>query len=496
MRLLRSVLLASSCLLSSVSTSMLDGAAVPDVDGDCATTAISPCVSEVYTMGFEAETSVFKIPSSLPSQLLRSRTHKWEFTSDTPDNPLTKNTQNDQVTTLSEDAAKCEEEDPIYWEPLLNTEAKTIGGLDHESINRAAKELMLLWEELEARCKDDNTLVDINIAEMDAFQFMAPCEESIEAIQVFKARTKDHHNKRLVYPQITYCFPISRIDELLQHLSEVLDSNGSTTFCKYLFRDHPVYADTSRAPETIEPEHLNTQKAQAALQTISRLLKRNKDSLTTQFTESLRTKKDFLTSVYRILEPMKGTHSASYGLGVLFVLYAYSLFVDGMPIVTDEPGPKSELGLMSRLSFSEIYDSFLNLPNGKEEQEVFKFFVTKLDHKFLNQKIRTYKTCSITRLRDENRVTIKDWLDSIVSPDRRIKGRDLLSPPPECVSKPPYAMGLLSADHLPPAHIILEVRAYSRVKVSGFETTLDNFESLINTESDWFFNKLSNPGES
>ncbi len=87
MRFLRSVLLASSCLLSSVSAA--DSAAAPDDDdGSGAATATSSRVREVYTMGFEAETSVLKVPSSQPSRLLKSLMCAWEFTLDTPDNSI------------------------------------------------------------------------------------------------------------------------------------------------------------------------------------------------------------------------------------------------------------------------------------------------------------------------------------------------------------------------------------------------------------------------
>lgn len=497
MRVLRSVLLASSCLLSSVSAATLDGAAASDDGGSGAATAAAARVREVYTMGFEAETSVLKVPSSQPSRLLKSRGYAWEFTLDTPDNSiatLPSEDPNTQAPPVSEGEAKSEE-DAIDSEPLLNTEAKTIGGLNHENINHAVEELMLLWKELEARCGDSQTIEDVRIADMVSSQHLTPCGESIETIRVFKATTEDHHKKRLVYPQITYCFPIAKIDRLLNHLSEVLDNNGSTTFSKYLFRDHPKYAISSRIIEKREPEQLDSQKAQTALQTISRLVRKNKDSLTAQSTESIRLKKEYLATAEKVLSCILDKYPAAYGLGVLFVHYAYSLFIDDYPIKWEEPGPKPELGLMSRLSFSEIYDSFIGLPKGEEEQGAFKHFVISLDPKFLDQKIRQYKTCAITQLRDENRITVKDWYNSIVTPEMRIKGRDRLSPPPECASSPPYAMGMLNMDHLPPAHIILEVRAYSRVKVRGVETTLDNFDDLINTEAEWFFKQLSNEGD-
>ena len=497
MRFLRSVLLASSCLLSSVSAA--DSAAAPDDDdGSGAATATSSRVREVYTMGFEAETSVLKVPSSQPSRLLKSLMCAWEFTLDTPDNSiatLPSEDPNTQATPVLEGEAKSEEEDAIDSEPLLNTEAKTIGGLNHENINHAVKELMQLWKDLEKYCEGQTTIVEIRIADMLPSHYLIPCEESIETIRVFKATTEVHHKKRLVYPQITYCFPIARIDELLQHLSKVLDNNGSTTFSKYLFRDHPRYAISSRIIEKREPEQLDPQKAQTALQTISRLVRKNKDSLTDQSTESIRLKKEFLAKADKVLSGIIDKYPAAYGLCVLFIHYAYSLFMDDYPIKWEEPGPKPELGLMSRLSFSEIYDSFIRLPRGEEEQGAFKLFVTSLEPKFLDQRIRQYKTCAITQLRDENRITVKNWYDSIVTPEMRIKGRDRLSPPPECGSIPPYAMGLLNMDHLPPAHIILEVRAYSRVKVRGVETTLDNFDGLINTEAEWFFKQLSNEGD-
>ncbi len=81
MRFLRSVLLASSCLLSSVSSATLDGA-------DFFTSVFSQTHAERCEMGFEVETSGIKVQHTNQDEILvilESADGKWQLTTDTQD---------------------------------------------------------------------------------------------------------------------------------------------------------------------------------------------------------------------------------------------------------------------------------------------------------------------------------------------------------------------------------------------------------------------------
>jgi hypothetical protein len=422
---------------------------------------------ELYTMGFEAETSVIKIPSSYPNMLFESSSYQWAFTLDTPDN------QKPPQQALQEDEELSN---------FLNTEAKTIGGLDFDTIINSSSELIQLWRVLKEKCEKQDIPIEFHVRELPDFMKRCKENEENEKIKMWVPEQRRNPANQLVYTQITYCLPLSKVTWLLEHLSKILDHNGSTTFCKFLFRDHPDYMKEDRAIIKKEPSVNNVDGEQKAKETISRFMQKTKT--TRFFQEFILEKKEFLRTAFEKLSTIKESHPSAYGLGILFIQYAYALFLDDCKIEWDEPGPKPELGMMSRIPFSELYDSL-----SSDDKEVFKNFLGRIEKKFLDKKLRVYKTFSSMPLQETNRISIKDWGESIVDDKKRLDKRDILSPPPECVGKPLYSMGGMSNLQLPPSHVILEVRAYSRTKIKGTEINIDNFHELIENEAKWFFRK-------
>jgi hypothetical protein len=185
--------------------------------------------------------------------------------------------------------------------------------------------------------------------------------------------------------------------------------------------------------------------------------------------------------------------SPSQGLALLFGYYVYCLFSKNIPADTDEPGPKPELGIMSRVSFSEMFDS-LNNNNKKHFCELIQ------DHfqGMFNNKLVSYITLEGGKLPETERITLLAWHTSIIDQSRRnvISGKDLLYPPPLCHSLDnPYGMGAFNLHA--PMHTLVEVRAYSvRDLKSQNIVTLDNFISFMQGEVRWFFDEVRHKGVS
>lgn len=159
---------------------------------------------------------------------------------------------------------------------FLNTEAKTIGGLDYNTIVNASLELIELWQLLIKECKKEQGSIYFRTKDLPVF--VQTCIEN-EQIEIWVPETKRNTGKQLVYTQITYCLPLSKIDRLLDHLSNILDHNGSTTFCKFLFRDHPHYMKSDRNPTKTETSVNDAMKEQEAKATILRFIQKTKATI-------------------------------------------------------------------------------------------------------------------------------------------------------------------------------------------------------------------------
>jgi hypothetical protein len=135
MKYFKYVLMVSSCLLSDIRAATCDSTDVQDV------TRETTVYNEVFTMGFEAETSVFKVRPKEGQETYKMMIFKspkeepymWAFTSDTLDNTLQRSK-------------------PPHW---MNTECKTLGGLGTKSFSFCRKStysVAALIKTLSRRC--------------------------------------------------------------------------------------------------------------------------------------------------------------------------------------------------------------------------------------------------------------------------------------------------------------------------------------------------------
>lgn len=231
----------------------------------------------------------------------------------------------------------------------------------------------------------------------------------------------------------------------------------------------PGSASTIMTEETPE-EKLRRIRASIASRALARIFKSNNDPQLERTT-----KKALIDSCKPIIsrEPSPAT-----GLALLTAYYAYSLFSNNLSITKQEPGPKPNLGIMSRLSFSEMFQKLHS-----SEQEVYKTLVTDCMSGYFSNKLVKYTSAQTNCMIDEGeRISFKEWFDSILNPNR-----DLLSPPPGCIGIDlPYAMG--AYQNFRRGHTLLEIRAYSeRDLTSERYVTIDNFCQFIENEAKWFF---------
>jgi hypothetical protein len=178
--------------------------------------------------------------------------------------------------------------------------------------------------------------------------------------------------------------------------------------------------------------------------------------------------------------------SPATGLALLTAYYVYSLFSNNLAIIKDEPGPKPNLGIMSRLSFSEM---FQKLP--LSEKELYKRLIIKCLGSFFSNKLVSYTSSETYHsVKESDRISFQQWYESIIN-----SPKDLLSPPPGCHGlNPPYAMG--AYDDFTEGHALLEVRAYSdRDLTKDRYVTIDNFCQFIDNEAKWFFSLQQTVGD-
>jgi hypothetical protein len=131
MKIFKSLLLVSTCLLSSVSAA--DDMAAIDDDCDFATTASSHTHAELYAMGFEVETSGIKVFHDNEDEILiilESVDGKWQLTTDTQDKRI----------------------DPKNW---VNLECRTVGGLTQDEIKKYATVTQKVMRRIKEICDSE-----------------------------------------------------------------------------------------------------------------------------------------------------------------------------------------------------------------------------------------------------------------------------------------------------------------------------------------------------
>ena len=199
------------------------------------------------------------------------------------------------------------------------------------------------------------------------------------------------------------------------------------------------------------------------------------------------------------------------GLSYLFLFYWESLFHNGIRDISEEPGPKSSLAIMSRIPFSEMYDHCLNEHEKEQFIKLFDDVINKNGKKFLL--IDYVQDTDVER----DNINLLEWYNSIINrnentsssnskkkltkkdkkarsarkPSRSTIGTryvDLLSPPPQLNGG--YGMGAYAIDPTYPAAIV-EVRGYPKV----FDANIENVYNLLTGEANWFFEHKLEEGD-
>lgn len=180
---------------------------------------------------------------------------------------------------------------------------------------------------------------------------------------------------------------------------------------------------------------------------------------------------------------------AGKGLTLLFLYYWFQLFNEKAPMAA-EPGLKPYLGIMSRIPLSQLYDSL-----EEDQKELFKGFITRHGGFASSCHLRSYRNYSNHTI--PIGMSVMDWYSSIIDntryqsvtlADGRVRHVDLLSPPPDL---PPdvYAMGKLDIDDDANGLALIEARGYGKIKYKRSEPEIDQIIEFVENESKLFFGR-------
>jgi hypothetical protein len=510
---------------------------------------------KIYSMGFEIETSVFKttfchIDPTIFSVLNSEGEKVWAFTSDTfdtqkiepiesveefpsvghnphPPKPRSQPTIGSVPSSPKSPTAFIDitsqidiPEDPT----LYNIECKTLDGLNFEEINSAAKYIQDIFTKLKNLCSPRmNQLIGITITPNNEISLN---QDRANNFLILMSDKEDFHKKLQVYPQISYCVPLEDIPAIFEHVKErdaetklhisrlVSNKNWSSKIQTDLFnlsKNKTIY-ETSLLLREIEAQNVCDILKKQHEGNVKKIIEKDPSifSFVKQtYISATRIEKSTQNILLDIFQEFKLLeNSPAKGMAYLFIYYAFELFCNGnICDLYDEPGPKTYLDIMSRIPFSEMYD-------GLDESEKTKFREIIEEHMqdFLYIKIRKYNLSSAltdksiadiyyhfykdgdqkySNILKNNSITLGMWYMSIVNVEKRIEGRDLLSPPAGMHTTAPfYAMGAYR-EKIEKGHVLIEIRGYSKLTYNDSKINIDNFVNFVNNESGWFFEDLA-----
>lgn len=425
----KSLFLSGLFLFFSLSLNCMDPESSKErkIGAEIETSAIKVKLKENYYSGFRV--SLNEIPL-------------WSVEQDTTDNVFSKS------------------ENPGEREFQYNLEFKTHGGYDsQESFLKVLTTITSVLKLIHTKSDDGYTLT---IEELGKLLGEESGHYSIEKLDKEQGEfvLKKNPKHMLVRPQITYQLPLEEVIIVFQRLKHLKDRT-TMRFLKALDGKKHEY------PETASPE-IN----------VSHVFK---------------TLKFLNDNFYLILShPKTEATDRVRGFSCLFLFYWYNIFNNCMPIENTEPGLKPFLPIMSRISFSQMYDEGLV----EDEKEQFK----KLFREIVESSGDQYKVRGYTDYEGKivkSNLTLKDWYDSIVEKNNRRKVLkessnsepvdylvDLLSPPEGLPEH--YAMGLFPWELIQSP--LIEVRSYAIMTFNSEKITVDNVNSFLEAESNWFFN--------
>lgn len=474
MRFLRSVLLASSCLLSSVSAATLDDAAAPDGDG--AQSAELTRTREVYTMGFEVETHGIKIQNDNQNNILiiLEIERKWQLTSDTHDDLI----------------------DKVNW---VNLECRTVDGLNQDEIAKYAQITADVIRKIKSMCdqqSDGKWMLNHEGARTlwgDLLQWKLSADTGI----TFSTKKQTNTDSDVwvpidfdLRPQLTFSLPLRKTVELFLKIFST-DANKDTAMPPFLnpnqMPDRNPWDTMSLQDIETSTRHFMVKQAPYRAKAHNNFLQRGISSYVSETTVC----------------------TEADGLFLILCGYVYDVFFQNlMRQQFQETGPKGFIKVISRIPFDQMYRDL-----SEEQKEKFKTLLHSYFGRDLELKVKPYRrdaplncyeqtTADVAAgemINENERITLGTWFKSIITPFTRNPSScsDLLSPPPHAATD--YSMGALSAEVIPKNHGLLENRGYKITqKENGttipYEKQLDTLCQLIHGESEAFF-QLQHTGE-
>lgn len=340
-----------------------------------------------------------------------------------------------------------------------NVECHTIDGLAHEEIMEATEMIQMLLSQIHEMSSDPSHIT------VDAFKTFLPpgfnpllkCKESCSTLSFLSAKSG---SPPLIRPQITFQIPLSEIPNIFIRLARLGHLSS-----RYLLSD--LSPDEAFViPTSTEVSH--------------KFFKR----LTSNRDKALPLRKHFKERIAADLASLPS--GPVKGLVFLFLHYWYELFNE-KDNIGREPGLKQYLGVMSRIPFSQLYDSL-----NPEEQAGFCSFIDSHLPGDIECNLRSYKDFDSDPIVPT--LSIRRWYQSIIDPafrKRVDKGGgivievDSLSPPDSLPES--YSMGYFDIDSIPKSFVLIEGRGYSSLMYKGSPITLENLRNFVADEAAWFF---------
>lgn len=281
--------------------------------------------------------------------------------------------------------------------------------------------------------------------------------------------------------------------------SEVLQQEYSLFTSPRIFRMSEVLSDIDAE---IHKRDVYIQEDSGKLKYVINVKRKEKEKLE----QDLKAVQTFWASERNKIEPLFAVRSKLNGLCILTAEYILDLFILNQeePNVK-EPGLKPFVKVMSRLSFSGMFNELNNT-----EKETFKGWWRSFTEETLDRKVKPYKKDAGAtgyeqsgankgeKIKEGERIHLHQWLESISTPINRIQSpeeapvmRDVLSPP-QYTSKN-HSMGAVPMLAVPLSHAIIEARGYCDVKIDSVhyptqdKVSIDNIVKLINDEARKFF---------
>lgn len=112
----------------------------------------------------------------------------------------------------------------------LNTECKTIDGLNKQEIQKAGRRVSFVWQKLKEFCKD--TPESFVVIPAGAFEGI-----TTPSFEIRMPNAARHQIDEQVYPQITYCLPLIKIRSVFYRIN-TLASFKKSIYWNFLIRLH------------------------------------------------------------------------------------------------------------------------------------------------------------------------------------------------------------------------------------------------------------------